>query len=152
MTSGDNRALGKPTEQSSTVLWLAGSSAKAVDGCKITNYYQWCCTHTDNETEPWWGVDLQTTYNIAMVKVLNRGDGSCNCSKFIPTTYVHIKSYICIVEVLTADRLNNFDVMVASDVIDPTLSSDKQLCAHVDGPVAEGGWMEIYCNPPISGR
>ena len=50
------------------------------------------------------------------------------------------------------DRLKNFDVMVASDVIDPTQSSDKQLCAHVEGPVPRGGWIEIKCDPPIRGR
>ena len=50
------------------------------------------------------------------------------------------------------NRLRHFDVFVASDVLDPTQSSDKQLCAHVDGPVALGGWMEIKCDPPISGR
>ena len=50
------------------------------------------------------------------------------------------------------DRLADFDVMVASDVIDPTQSSDKQLCAYVEGPVPQAGWMEIKCNPPISGR
>ena len=90
MTSGDNRALGKPTEQSSTVAWLAGSSAKAVDGCKIADYFLWCCTHTDNETEPWWGVDLEATYNIAMVKVLNRGDGSCNCSMPFYSCFIYL--------------------------------------------------------------
>ena len=49
-------------------------------------------------------------------------------------------------------RLCDFDVTVASDVIDPNQSSDKQLCAHVEGPVPQAGWMEIKCNPPISGR
>ena len=50
------------------------------------------------------------------------------------------------------DRLADFDVMVAFDVIDPTQSRDKQLCVHVKGPVPQAGWMEIKCNPPISGR
>ena len=50
------------------------------------------------------------------------------------------------------NQLKNFDVMVASDVIDPTQSSDKQLCAYVEEQVPQADWMEIYCNPPISGR
>ena len=50
------------------------------------------------------------------------------------------------------ESLSYFDVMVASDVINPNQSSDKQLCAHVDGPVPQGGWIGVKCDPPISGR
>ena len=42
--------------------------------------------------------------------------------------------------------------MVASDVIDPTASSDKQLCAHVAGTVAQGGELEIKCDAAVKGR
>ena len=75
----ENMALSKPTEQSSTVVWLAGSSAKAVDGCRDSDFYQYCCTHTDNETQPWWGVDLEANYNVEMVKVFNRYNSSKIC-------------------------------------------------------------------------
>ena len=46
---------------------------------------------------------------------------------------------------ITGNRLADFDVLVASDVIDPSQSGDKQLCEHVEGSVPEGGWMEFYC-------
>ena len=88
-------------------------------------------------------------YTVALVKVLNTETQSASfhipivSQAFFSTRTSFVKDY---------DRLADFDVMGASDVIDPTQSSDKQLCAHVGGPVARGGWMEIYCNPPISGR
>ena len=53
---------------------------------------------------------------------------------------------------LIADSLSNFNVLVASDVIDPTQSSDMQLCAHVDGPFAAGAWIEEDCNPALYAR
>ena len=31
-------------------------------------------THTKDEAQPWWGVDLEESYDVATVRVLNRGD------------------------------------------------------------------------------
>ena len=50
------------------------------------------------------------------------------------------------------DRLADFDVMVASDVIDPTQSSDKQLCAHIVGVFVGGEWIEVQCASLLFGR
>ena len=143
-----NLVSGKPTDQSS-VHDPESSSEKAVDGC-IENSHYLCCAITGQEHRPWWGVDLEATFNIVMVRVLNRGD-CCGKTSILNDSYNSFTA-CALLKRHKGERLSNFDVMVASDVIDPTQSSDKQLCAHVEGPVPQGGWMDIECNPPISGR
>ena len=71
-----NLAIGRPTEQSSTRIkyGYTASSEMAVDGCDKTDFLERCCTHTLDEAQPWWGVDLEATYDVVMVKVVNRGD------------------------------------------------------------------------------
>nr|XP_034315856.1 fucolectin-like [Crassostrea gigas] len=67
-----NIALGKPAEQSSTLLHY--NAAYAVDGNRGTNNLVDKCTATgDGDTNPWWRVDLQAVYSITSVRILNRG-------------------------------------------------------------------------------
>ena len=65
-----NIALFKPTSQSSTVEFLYASNA--VDGGKSVHYSK--CTHTNQESDPWWRVDLGRVEPVAEVNILNRGD------------------------------------------------------------------------------
>ncbi|CAH1224628.1 ADAMTS9 [Branchiostoma lanceolatum] len=77
---GKNLALGKTTEQSS--LWDAGYASNAVDGDRSTNWYGASCTHTAaslrddvwdvGTTNPWWYVDLGSSYPIGKVVIVNR--------------------------------------------------------------------------------
>ena len=68
---------------------MNGSSDKAVDGCKATDFSELCCTHTEGSTnQPWWGVDLEAIYDVVMVKVLNRKEQCCS-------KYLYLKSKIC---------------------------------------------------------
>ncbi|KAI8496672.1 hypothetical protein Bbelb_253270 [Branchiostoma belcheri] len=54
---------------------------KAVDGFRGTNVgVHNECTHTNEVYQPWWKVDLEDTYTVNRVSILNRGD--C-CGKFI---------------------------------------------------------------------
>ena len=71
---GANLALGKPAEQSSFWEEYPGPASAAVDGIYFSET-QIYCTHTERESEPWWGVDLEAIYTIATVKVLNRDMG-----------------------------------------------------------------------------
>ncbi|XP_052695340.1 uncharacterized protein LOC128173714 [Crassostrea angulata] len=65
-------ALGKHTKQSSTLG--AYGAEYAVDGNKGTDIFKDMCTHTaENDTNPWWRVDLLTVYSIKSVRILNRG-------------------------------------------------------------------------------
>ena len=67
---GENFALKKPTKQSQTTH--GGSASKAVDGNKNRQYFSGSCTHTDEETTPWWRVDLEQRIAVTHVKIANR--------------------------------------------------------------------------------
>ncbi|XP_071785213.1 uncharacterized protein [Asterias amurensis] len=70
--------VGKPTEQSTTYL-AQYSSDKAVDGSQDTRLYpNGVCSHTHEEANPWWRVDLGAEHCIAKVTILNRGDCCSN--------------------------------------------------------------------------
>ncbi|MBI3070598.1 MAG: discoidin domain-containing protein [Deltaproteobacteria bacterium] len=83
-----NLARGKPTSQSSTG-W-GGTSNRAVDGNTSGQYGVNSTTHTQNDPQAWWQVDLGSLSHISSVAVWNRTD--C-CSA----------------------RLANFDVKVSDD-------------------------------------
>ncbi|XP_073501180.1 uncharacterized protein [Phyllobates terribilis] len=70
---GENLAFRGITSQSSTYDKF-GASENAVDGSASTVYMSGHCSHTDMDVEPWWRVDLLSTYNITKVKITNRGD------------------------------------------------------------------------------
>ena len=65
-----NIALFKPTSQSSTIE--VSYASNAVDGKKDLYYTK--CTHTSQESDPWWRVDLGRIEPVAEVNILNRGD------------------------------------------------------------------------------
>uniref|UniRef100_A0A3Q2VUK9 Fucolectin tachylectin-4 pentraxin-1 domain-containing protein n=1 Tax=Haplochromis burtoni TaxID=8153 RepID=A0A3Q2VUK9_HAPBU len=65
-----NVALKGEAAQSSTLSFATAS--KAIDGRRNSNGF---CSHTaEDETNPWWRVDLQRSFTITAVKVTNRGD------------------------------------------------------------------------------
>ena len=66
-----NIALFKPTSQSSTIE--VSYASNAVDGKKDNLNYK-KCTHTYEESDPWWRVDLGRVEPVAEVNILNRGD------------------------------------------------------------------------------
>uniref|UniRef100_A0A3P9D1L1 Fucolectin tachylectin-4 pentraxin-1 domain-containing protein n=1 Tax=Maylandia zebra TaxID=106582 RepID=A0A3P9D1L1_9CICH len=58
---------------SSTLSFATAS--KAIDGRRNSFYSNGFCSHTaEDETNPWWRVDLQRSFTITAVKVTNRGD------------------------------------------------------------------------------
>ncbi|MGJ8672285.1 galactose-binding domain-containing protein [Rubritalea sp.] len=70
----ENVALGKSTEQSSEES--ANDSALAVDGNTSGDFADGSVTHTENEANPWWEVDLGDNYYISEIWVYNRTDGN----------------------------------------------------------------------------
>uniref|UniRef100_A0A3P8N916 Fucolectin tachylectin-4 pentraxin-1 domain-containing protein n=1 Tax=Astatotilapia calliptera TaxID=8154 RepID=A0A3P8N916_ASTCA len=47
----------------------------SIDGRRNSFYSNGFCSHTaEDETNPWWRVDLQRSFTITAVKVTNRGD------------------------------------------------------------------------------
>ena len=68
--SDENFALKKPAKQSKTTH--NGFATNAVDGRTSRQYYSGSCSHTDEETAPWWRVDLQQRIAVTHVKIANR--------------------------------------------------------------------------------
>lgn len=85
---GTDLALGRPALQSST-SW-GGVAARAVDGNTNGDYGANSVTHTADEFQPWWQVDLQASRTLNKVVISNRTD--C-CS----------------------ERLSNFKLLVSDD-------------------------------------
>lgn len=72
----ENVALNKSTSQSSTVY--GAGSERAVDGNTNGDYGQGSVTHTDEEKNAWWMVDLGGLYEINDIQVYNRTDFCSN--------------------------------------------------------------------------
>ena len=70
--AGINFAVGKPTQQSSTVQ--NGLSSNAVDGYKNPYYAENSCVQTSRQHEPWWMVDLEQEVFVTSVRITNRKD------------------------------------------------------------------------------
>ncbi|KAM4687849.1 fucolectin-like [Discoglossus pictus] len=73
--SGKNLAKGGKACQSS----LYGSNliphaGRAIDGDTEGNFMKGSCTHTNNDKNPWWRVDLKESYSIGVVVISNRKD------------------------------------------------------------------------------
>ncbi|XP_026149692.1 uncharacterized protein LOC113122505 isoform X4 [Mastacembelus armatus] len=70
--SETNIARGGKVTQSS--LFGPGVPERAIDGNRASNWVENSCTHTQNDRNPWWRLDLQKTYNIDTVTITNRKD------------------------------------------------------------------------------
>lgn len=88
-----NLAAGRPTSQSSQFEIF--DSSRAVDGNRDTVMDNGYCTHTQEEANAWWSVDLGAEYTIGSVRITNR--------------------------VICWERLSNFDIKVGSALSTSTL-------------------------------
>ncbi|XP_066297331.1 uncharacterized protein [Branchiostoma lanceolatum] len=69
-----NVALGKAANQTST--YGTGAASRAVDGDTNTTFDAGTCTHTQEEDNPTWWVDLGQSYTVERVVIFNRQDNS----------------------------------------------------------------------------
>ncbi|KAK3109097.1 hypothetical protein FSP39_022923 [Pinctada imbricata] len=97
------------------------SSDIAVDGIKSTHAQ--ACTHTMQETRPYWYVDLGQEYCLKYVEIVNRG-GTC-CS----------------------GRLHDIEVTVAGHYKD-----FKKQCGFFKGPGTSGQIVVLNCPQETKGR
>jgi RHS repeat-associated protein len=116
-----NLALGKPATQSSVLF--GGVASRATDGNTDGAWGGGSVTHTDNQAQPWWQVDLGAVQQLQTVRVWNRTD--C-CS----------------------ERLSNFYVLVSdapftSTDLNVTLSQAGVSSYHVAGPVAASAAVAV---------
>jgi hypothetical protein len=70
-----NLAAGKPARQSTTNS--GGEARRAVDGNTNGAWSINSVTHTDNELQAWWEVDLGSSQKIGKISVWNRTDPCC---------------------------------------------------------------------------
>jgi beta-galactosidase len=70
-----NVALNKPATQSSTSY--GGLAARAVDGNTSGLWEKGSVTHTSNNLNAWWEVDLQNSYQITSIELWNRTNACC---------------------------------------------------------------------------
>lgn len=74
-SSGTNLAVNKPAAQSSTLSGFATAAASsAVDGNTNGGFFNGSVTHTNQEANAWWQVDLGNSSNITSVVIWNRLD------------------------------------------------------------------------------
>ena len=69
-----NIAKGKAARQSSTSD--NGDPNRAVDGNKDPRYAANSCSHTGNDHQAWWRVDLGNEEEVLVVKITNRQEAS----------------------------------------------------------------------------
>lgn len=118
----ENLARGKQARQSST--GYGGDARRAVDGNTNGDYGANSVSHTNNQPQEWWEVDLGAAYNIASIKIWNRTD-------------------------CCAERLSNFYVMVSdrpfgSSNVNDSLAQQGIWSSHNSGTA--GRTTEIKAN------
>lgn len=102
----ENLALGKSTSQSS--VKVDGVSSRAVDGNTSGYWSEGSITHTQNELQPWWEVDLGANQTIGDIKLYNRLGYEARLSDFT-------------IQVINADGSVTFSESV-SDHPDPVMT------------------------------
>jgi hypothetical protein len=75
---------GVATESSQLVGWNGGPANLANDGNTDGNYYDGSVAHTQNEANPWWTVQIKTSYDISSITIWNRTD--CCSDRLSPFT------------------------------------------------------------------
>src|ERR1044072_9227863 len=107
-------AVGMPVAQSSTYGNLPASNA--VDGNPDGDVYQGSVSHTDYGAQPWWRVDLGSSYSIPWVNLWNRID--C-CSERLSNFYLLVS-----------------DVPFGSNDLTASLNQPGVSSYYVSGPVS----------------
>ncbi|MDW7694314.1 polysaccharide lyase family 7 protein [Flammeovirgaceae bacterium SG7u.111] len=116
-----NLALNGTATQSSTAY--SGAAARAIDGNTSGSWANGSVTHTANEANPWWQVDLGTTQSIGNINLFNRTNSCCQ------------------------DRLTNFTVSVINSSGNTTFSQsftsypDPSITVNADG--ASGNTIKV---------
>ena len=116
-----NLAFQKSARQSSQ--YGNGSAERAVDADESTNKGPWAnggVTHTQNQQDPWWEVDLGAVYDISRIQYSGRTD--C-CKDRMENTYVFVSKEPFTTNSLSSNRSNsNIWNRFNSDYPDPTIS------------------------------
>ncbi|XP_031723215.1 uncharacterized protein LOC116394327 [Anarrhichthys ocellatus] len=113
--TGENLALGGKASQSS--LYEFGPAYNAIDGNPSSKWEHGSCTHTMNDINPWWRLDLRKTHKVFSVKITTRVEDS--------------------------DRLNGAEIHIG-DSLD-NFGNNNPRCAVITS-IPSGGVEEFQCN------
>ncbi|XP_075937241.1 uncharacterized protein LOC142937972 [Anarhichas minor] len=113
--TGENLALGGKASQSS--LYEFGTAYNAIDGNPSSKWEHGSCTHTMNDINPWWRLDLRKTHKVFSVKITTRVEDS--------------------------DRLNGAEIHIG-DSLD-NFGNNNPRCAVITS-IPSGGVEEFQCN------
>ncbi|KAJ8354158.1 hypothetical protein SKAU_G00217250 [Synaphobranchus kaupii] len=113
----ENVALRGKASQSSQYDGLT-QAQNAIDGNHNTHYRSRSCTHTQQQANPWWRVDLLCVYRVTSVTITNRGD--C-CS----------------------ERLNGAEIRIGSSM--ENNGNNNPVCAVVS-TIPSGESMTFHCH------
>lgn len=69
VSAGENLALQGKAAQSS--LYQFGSAYNAIDGSHDSTWEHGSCSHTSNDINPWWRLDLRKTHKVFSVNITN---------------------------------------------------------------------------------
>lgn len=100
MSFTENVALRGKATQSDQYEHIFGMASNAIDGNHNPNFGVGSCSHTDEQRDPWWRVDLLESYVITSITVTNRGD----CCE---------------------DRLNGLEIHIGNSLNDDGLGNPK---------------------------
>ncbi|XP_018425263.1 PREDICTED: fucolectin-like [Nanorana parkeri] len=65
---------GVATQSSDFLSPSNGNATKAIDGVRDQNLYHGSCSHTNQDWEPWWRLDLKQKQSVYVIVVYGRGD------------------------------------------------------------------------------
>ncbi|XP_051263502.1 fucolectin-7 isoform X1 [Dicentrarchus labrax] len=82
-----NVALRGKATQSARYVHTFGAAYNAIDGNSESDFHAGSCTHTAEQTNPWWRVDLLEPYIVTSITITNRGD--C-CAERLDGLQIHI--------------------------------------------------------------
>uniref|UniRef100_A0A8C9Y0C2 Si:ch211-215k15.4 n=1 Tax=Sander lucioperca TaxID=283035 RepID=A0A8C9Y0C2_SANLU len=113
--TGENLALqGKATQSS---LYMFGAAYNAIDGNNGSRWDDGSCTHTNNNIDPWWRLDLRKTHKVFSVKITNRDED--------------------------AERLNGAEIRIGDSLAN--FGNSNTRCAVITS-IPAGGVGEFKCN------
>nr|AGT40149.1 fucose-binding lectin [Trachidermus fasciatus] len=113
--TGENLALGGKASQSS--LYMFGTASNAIDGNPNSRWEDGSCSHTKNNVNPWWRLDLRKTHRVFSVKITNRDEDS--------------------------DRLNGAEIRIGDSIA--SYGNNNTRCAVITS-IPSGGVGEFQCN------
>ncbi|XP_059210378.1 uncharacterized protein LOC131989196 [Centropristis striata] len=148
--TGVNVALGGVAAESSEYEPHPSILASvAIDGKAFTNYFDWSCTSTAWEANPWWRVDLRGPYDILTIEVTRRTD--C-CTTFINGAEIRIGNS------LENNGNNNPRCAVITVSSDVTMTFNCQMSGRYVNIVIPGSYsalnlceVKVYATTEIKG-